>query len=160
MAKLIKELNAGGNKGYLDSSTILYNNEKLNKKLNEMLEPIKIVTDGTPVKTGRIIDGKDEYVSIQEIKNFPKFSSSIAVQNYDTKIPKTANVIDYNVTYHDANSNIYNKIPVTFGMNSSSSGASIEGFLVNTSSNYLGFRIIIYTSYNVDKCKLTVYFTN
>ena len=40
MAKLVKELNVGGNKGYLDSSVVLYNNVILKNEINNIKDKI------------------------------------------------------------------------------------------------------------------------
>lgn len=54
-------------------------NEKLIPKLKEIDEiktqlEYKLVTDGNPVKTGRKIDGKDEYIKRISISQFPNNS--------------------------------------------------------------------------------------
>lgn len=92
-------------------------NEKLIPKLKEIDEiktqlEYKLVTDGNPVKTGRVIDGKDEYIKRLNLGSLPNATTKA----YNIGITTSQKITKFEL-YGESATNEYIPFPRTTGQN-------------------------------------------
>lgn len=122
-------------------------NEKLIPKLKEIDEiktqlEYKLVTDGNPVKTGRVIDGKDEYIQKINVGSGPNNGAVSYNYQTDNKI-----ITNYYVLGISSNNEII------YAPNSSASGQYFNVFFTGnqvqlaSNINRSRFTCFLYISY-------------
>lgn len=88
-------------------------NEKLIPKLNELNElKFNLVTGGNPLKTGRKIDGKDEYIKRLNLGSLPNATQKV----YNIGITTNQTITSFYI-YGKSKLNEYIPIPRTTGQN-------------------------------------------
>ncbi len=123
-------------------------NEKLIPKLKEIDEiKYNLITDGAPVKTGRKVDGKDEYIKKISLGSLPNATQ----KEYSIGLTTNQTITNFYI-YGKSLTNEYIPIPRTTGQASyinfyfNANGANLQLVLIPTMdiSRFTGYLEICY----------------